>query len=180
MTDLEKHITRMRDQLDAAEPPPGHMKRFRNKLKQQQNPVRRINFRHALQIAASIAIIAASGIWIIKTGNSGDKVAVTNESVEFRETNSYYVRQVNDRYEDIEALNFDSEDEKEMLLDELSSMDQYYRELLKELDANPGDDRVMNALIRHYKLKLQVMDQIIEQLIQLKNINTDENENTEI
>ncbi len=170
----------MRDQLDASEPPPGHQKRFRKKLKEQERPVRRINFRHALQIAASIAIIAASGIWIIKTGNSGDKVAVSTESVEFRETNNYYARQVNDRYEDIAAINFDSEEEKEMLLDELSSMDLYYRELLKELDANPGDERVMNALIHHYKLKIQVMDQIIEQLIQLKNINTNENENTEI
>lgn len=180
MSDLEKYITKMRDALDTEEPGPGHTKRFSKKLKQQQQPARRINFRHALQIAASIAIIMASGIVIVKSSKGSSKMAVSPAAEEFQQTNNFYASQVNARYEDIAALPFSSGEEKAMLLEELSDMDAYYQDLLEELNANPGDERAMNALIQHYQLKLQVMDQIIEQLVQLKNNKTNENEKSDI
>jgi len=180
MSDLEKYITKMRGALDSDEPGSGHLKRFSKKLKAQQQPVRRMNFRHALQIAASIAIIMASGIVIVKSGKGGSKMAANPASEEFRQTNNFYASQVNARYEDIAALPFNSGEEKEMLLEELSEMDGYYQELLKELNANPGDERAMNALIQHYQLKLQVMDQILEQLIQVQNSKTNGYEKSNI
>lgn len=181
MSDLEKHIIEYRDRMDNAEPSSGHLKRFSKRLRQQeQRPVRKINFRHALQIAASLAIILTSAIVIVKTGKGGNKIA-ENQPVEvFQETTSFYARQVNERYDDIAAIPFDSEKEQEILLSELSEMDDYYKELLRELNANPGDERVMNALIQHYRIKLQVMDQIIEQLSQFNNANTQENEKSTI
>ena len=39
---------------------------------------------------------------------------------------------------------------------------------MEDLEANPDDERVINALIRHYQVKLDVMDQIIIQLNQVK------------
>lgn len=166
--------------MDAGEPDPGHLKRFSKKLKQQQQPARRISFRHALQIAASVAIIMASGIVIVKSGKGGSKMAVSPAAEEFQQTNNFYASQVNARYEDIAALPFSSSEEKAMLLEELSHMDAYYQDLLEELNANPGDERAMNALIQHYQLKLQVMDQIIEQLVQLRNNKTNEYEKSDI
>ena len=181
MSDLEKHIIEYRDRMDTSEPSDGHLKRFSKRLRQQeQRPFRKINFRHALQIAASLAIILTSGVVILKTGKGGNKIAENQPIEVFQETTSFYARQVNERYDDIAAIPFDSEKEKEILLSELSEMDDYYKELLRELGANPGDERVMNALIQHYRIKLQVMDQIIEQLIQFKNSNTQENEKSTI
>jgi len=180
MSDLEKYITKMRDAMDTEEPGAGHMKSFSKKLKLQQQPVRRINFRHALQIAASVAIILASGIVIVKSSKGGSKMAVSPAAEEFQQTNNFYASQVNARYEDIAALPFNSSKEKEMLLEELSDMDTYYKDLLEELNANPGDERAMNALIQHYQLKLQVMDQIIEQLVQIQNSKNNEYEKSDI
>ncbi len=180
MSDLEKYITKMRDSLNSDEPDAGHTKRFSKKLKAQQRPVRTMNFRHALQIAASVAVILASGIVIVKSSKGSNKMAANPVAEEFQQTNSFYASQVNARYEDIAALPFNSSEEKEMLLEELSEMDTYYQELLKELNANPGDDRAMNALIRHYQIKLQVMDRIIEQLVQLQNNKTNQNEESDI
>ena len=180
MSDLEKYMNEIRDQLGEDEPASGHLRRFSRKLKSRQQPVRRLNFRHALQIAASIAIILASGVVIIKSSKGGDKIAVTPERQEFQNARNYYVQQVDARYNDIAGLSFDSREEKQLLLEELSEMDTYDKDLLKELDANPGDERVMNALIQHYQMKLQVMDQIINQLMDLKNSNTTENEKSTI
>jgi hypothetical protein len=181
MNDLEKYIIENRTRIDMADAPGGHFKRFRKRLQHNRKPVvRRINFRHALQIAASLAVIITSGIVIVKTGKGGNKMAENVVTEEFQEVRTYYTSQVNDRYEDIAAIPFDSEDEQEILLKELSEMDDYYNELLKELNANPGDERVMNALIQHYRIKLQVMDQIIEHLIQFKNLKTNQNEQSTI
>lgn len=180
MTDLEKHLTKVREQLDTADPPSGHQRRFRKKLQSAEKPVRKINVRHALQIAASIAVIAASGIVIVKTGKGGSKMAADPLVNEYQETQHYYAQQVSARYEDIEAITFTAEEEKEVLLEELASMDRHYQILLKELDANPGDPRVINALIRHYQIKLGVMDQIIDQLQQLQTVKTEENEKSNI
>ena len=47
-------------------------------------------------------------------------------------------------------------------------LESYHQQLMKDLEANPDDDRVVSALIRHYQLKLEVMDQIITQLNQVK------------
>lgn len=180
MSDLEKYMNEIRDQLGEDEPSPGHLQRFSKKLKSRQQPVRRLNFRHALQIAASIAIILASGVVIIKSSKGGDKIAVTPERQEFQNARNYYAQQVDAKYDDIAGLPFDSQQEKELLLEELSEMDIYYSELLNELNANPGDERVMNALIQHYQMKLQVMDQIINQLMEIKNNNDTQDEKSTI
>jgi len=174
MSDLEKYIIENRDRFDLDEPENGHYNRFRKKL--GQNPARRNPFVTALQIAASVAILITGGLVIFQQSRSGDKVAVNTVPEEVRETNDYYARQVNFRYEEISGFRFESEKEKDILLHELSEMDTYYQQLLKDLDANPGDERAINALITHYQVKLEVMDQIIEQLNQFKSQNTQKNE----
>lgn len=188
MSDLEKYIIEMRDRMDMDEPSKEHFKRFKRKMGEadgsssgNQPPIRRINFRHALQIAASIAIILTSGILIVRSSKGSSKVAAAPEVQEFRQTQNYYATQVNQRYDDIATIRFDSEEEKQMLLQELSEMDSYYKELINEFDANPGDERVMNALIQHYQMKLDVMDQILGQLQEFKNSNyTEQDEKTSI
>ena len=59
-------------------------------------------------------------------------------------------------------------EEKDLLLKELDDLECIHAQLMKDLEANPGDERIINALIRHYQLKLEVMDQIIIQLDQIK------------
>jgi hypothetical protein len=79
----------------------------------------------------------------------------------------YYSSQVNARYEQIRDFHFTDAEEKAVLLDELKELDAYHQQLMKDLETNPGDGRVINALIRHYQIKLEVMDQIIQQLNQI-------------
>lgn len=180
MSDLEKHIIENRDQFDTEEPDIGHLERFNAKLKQENKPVRRIRFRHVIQVAASIAIIIASGVVIVKSNKGSSKMAAVEVPEQYQETQNYYAQQVNLRYEEIKAFEFTEKEEKEMLLKELQEMDEYYQELLVDLNANPGDERVISALIKHYKMKMLVMDQIIEQLKQFKQQKSVENEKSSV
>lgn len=180
MSDLEKYIMENREKFSDEEPGAGHSGRFGEKLRSGRRPSRKVRFRHILQVAASVAILIASGVVIVKSNQGSGKTAAVEIPEQYQEAYDYYVNQVNYRYDEISSFNFTEEEQKEMLMNELSEMDTYYQDLLKELDAQPGDERVINALIRHYQMKVSVMDRIIEQLNQINDINKKENENTSI
>ncbi len=174
MINLEDHIRSIRPELDSDTPREGHEARFMQKL--DRKPVRRINIRHALQIAASVAVILASSIVLIQKNKSGNKVAMREIPASVMEADQYYAKQVNQKYDEISGFDFESSEEKAVLLDEMKDLDAYHNQLMTDLEANPGDERVINALIRHYKVKLEVMDQIIYQLNQFKTETTNKDE----
>jgi uncharacterized protein (DUF305 family) len=66
------------------------------------------------------------------------------------------------------SIDLTNPDQKEILMNELESMDSAYIELKKELRANPDDQRVIDAMIKHYQTKVEVMSYILEQLKQIK------------
>lgn len=174
MIDLEKHIREQRSKLDSDTPREGHEERFLGKL--DRRPVRRVNFRHVLQIAASVAIILTSAIVIVQQNKSGNRTAETEFPASIMEADQYYATEVSERYDQIQEFNFDNPEEKAVLLDEMKDLDTYHHQLMSDLEANPSDERVINALIRHYQMKLDIMDQIIYQLNQLKTETKNQNE----
>ena len=178
MKDFEKHIEEQRLLLDSDHPREGHEQRFMHKLEKQ--PTRRFNIRHALQVAASIAIIITSGLVIVKLSKSGDKMAQKEIPATIMEADQYYTSQVNARYNQIRDFSFHSSEEKAVLLDELKDLDAFHQQLMSDLEANPDDGRVINSLIRHYQIKLEIMDQIIIQLNQIKTETSENHENTNI
>jgi hypothetical protein len=178
MMNLEDHIRKQRELLDSEQPREGHEERFLQKL--YSRPERRLQLRHVLQVAASLAILFVSGIVLVKVSKSGDKMASQEIPASVIEADLYYTSQMDARYEQIREFNFEDMEEKTLLLDELKDLDEYRQQLMSDLEANPGDDRVINALIRHYQIKLEIMDQIIIQLNQIKSENSPKNENPSV
>jgi len=178
MKNLEDHIREKRELLDSEQPREGHEERFLQKL--YSKPVRRLQVRHVLQVAASLAILITSGIVLVKVSKSGDKVASREIPASVIEADMYYTSQLDARYDQIREFNFEDMEEKTLLLDELKDLDEYHQQLMSDLEANPGDDRVINALIRHYQIKLEIMDQIIIQLNQIKSANSPKDENESV
>lgn len=170
MSDIEKQIKEQRLLLDSDRPREGHEDRFRQKLENlpKRSPHRRIRFRHAIQVAASVAIILTSAILLVRKDKSGNKVAQQEIPAAVMEADFYYASQVDAKYNEISDFDFNDAEEKTILLNELKDLESYHKQLMKDLEANPDDDRVVSALIRHYQLKLEVMDQIITQLNQVK------------
>lgn len=170
MSNIEKQIKEQRLLLDSDQPREGHEDRFRQKLERlpMQVPVRRIRFRHAIQVAASVAVILTSAIVLVRTNKSSGEVTKQEIPAAVVEADIYYASQVDARYNEISDFEFTDKEEKDLLLKELKDLEIYHQLLMKDLKANPDDDRVVSALIRHYQLKLEVMDQIIRQLNQVK------------
>ena len=182
MSNLEKQIREQRLLLDSDRPREGHEDRFRQKLERlpRQAPVRRIRFRHAIQVAASLAIILTSAILLVRSNQGDDKLAKEEIPEAIVEANVYFASQVDARYDEIKEFEFNDQEEKDLLLKELQDLENYQKQLMKDLETNPGDERVVNALIRHYQLKLEVMDQIITQLNQIKSEISEKDEHESI
>jgi hypothetical protein len=101
-------------------------------------------------------------------------------SDEFNEAESYYTSLIQDKYQEIDRLDMDDPKQKEMLMTELEEMDRLFQSLQKDLQANPRDERVINAMISHYQLKLEVMSQIIKQLEKVNQLNKTYHEGKDI
>ena len=122
MSNIEKQIKEQRLLLDSDSPKEGHEDRFLQKLERlpERRPVRRIRFRHAIQVAASVAIILTSAIVLIKKDKSGSKVAQQEIPAAVMEAEYYYASQVDARYDEISGFDFGDTDEKAVLLEEIS------------------------------------------------------------
>ncbi|GAI91214.1 unnamed protein product, partial [marine sediment metagenome] len=85
---------------------------------------------------------------------------------------------------ELDQMDFETDSlQKEILLNELADMDLIYNNLKEELRTNPNDERIINAMIEHYQLKLEVMNHILYQLKQIHNetlINEKKYESTKI
>ena len=180
MNELEKLIQTNRDKFNDLEPGEGHFDRFQQKLNQYHRTRRSFPWGALLKAAAVAVLVVLSGLWVydnIHDRPSPQRMALEKVSPEVREAHLYYTSLMHKKYEQIRQFDFKSEDQKEMLLQELKEMDAIYTNIRDDLRANPNDPRVVSALIKHYQMKLEVMNQIVNQLEKFKEP-TDINPNT--
>ncbi|MFO8234038.1 MAG: hypothetical protein R6U04_01350 [Bacteroidales bacterium] len=171
MKNLKDIINRNREDFDNLEPGEGHFERFQQKLKEHQKKSKKFNWTVLLKAASIAILVFLSSLWVYdnvyKTPQK-ESFAEQNISPEIKETQLYYSTLVNHKYEQIKSFDFEDKKQKKMLLRELREMNETYENIQEDLQSNPNDPRVLNALIRHYQRKLEVMNQILNQL---KNIN---------
>ncbi|MDT8401121.1 MAG: hypothetical protein RQ743_05455 [Bacteroidales bacterium] len=176
MKDIEKIIRENADFFNSEEPFEGHFERFTARLQARQFVVpRRVNIMpHLLKAAAVAILVTLSSLWTWEHVLSSDanKMTLSEVSPEYREVEQYYVHQVSLMEDEIEDIWINGQPEdKGLLLDELEEMDETYKELQKDLKANPNDERVINAMVEHYQRKVEVMNYILSQLKEIQNKN---------
>lgn len=184
MKDLEKIINKNRSVFDSFEPAEGHFERFDKKLNQlHKSKNKTFTLGFMLKAAVVTLLVVLSGLWVydntFTTLSVKKGIALREISPEYNEVEMYYTKLVNQKYNEINDFSFVDSKQKEMLMHELNEMDSIYENLKKDLTLNPNDDRVINAMIQHYKLKVEVMNQILGQLQQVKNIEQEKYENYE-
>ncbi|MGM0408027.1 MAG: hypothetical protein ACQERU_08580 [Bacteroidota bacterium] len=184
MKDLEKIIQENRSVFDSHEPDDGHFDRFEQKLNNlHQRKNKTFTLGYMLKAAVVALLVVISGLWVYdKTFTPPtikDGIALREISPEYSEVEMHYTSLVNQKYSEINEFSFIDSTQKNMLMNELSEMDSIYENLKKDLSLNPNDERVINAMIQHYQLKVEIMNQILGQLQQVKNIKQQKSENYE-
>jgi hypothetical protein len=166
-----------------AEPSEGHFERFRSKLEARFTVRKKINIGpYLLRAAVVTLLVTLSSLYTWEHFIRPDRSTMTLSQVspQYREVETFYVRQVNmleGEILDIAAIA--GEEQKKILDEEMQNMDAAFRELQKELKANPSDERIINAMIEHYQTKVEVMSYILSQLKQVKSENQQLNQENE-
>jgi hypothetical protein len=167
MKDIEKIIQDNRDQFDHLEPSEGHFERFQNKLDQHNKKSVSFSWTFIMKAAVVGVLVVLSSMWLydnLYKQQNTQQLTYQDLPTEVQEAQMYYSSLVEEKYEKIKSHDFEDEKQKKMLLKELKEMNEAYQSIRKDLKSNPDDPRVINALIRHYQMKLDVMNQILNQL----------------
>lgn len=173
MNTIEEIIRKNRGEFDDREPSDGHLERFSFKLATRLHAGRtkKSILPYLLKAAVVTLLVTLSSLWTFDhfvRPNLKKTMTLSEVSPEYREVETYYVHQVNLMETDISAIDLDNPEQKQIMMQELASMDSTYVELQKELKANPDDKRIIDAMITHYQTKIEVMSYILNQLRQIK------------
>jgi hypothetical protein len=173
MNRLEEIIKKGRSEFDDREPSDGHFERFSFKLatRLHTGKTKRSILPYLLKAAVVTLLVTLSSLWSFEhfiKPNLKKTMTLSEVSPEYREVEKYYVREVNFMENEFTTIDFNNPEQKEIMMKELASMDSVYVELQKELKANPNDQRIVDAMIKHYQSKIEVMSYLLDQLKQIK------------
>lgn len=185
MRKLEKYI-KDNTQSFQVEPQEGHFERFKAKMDNQAFMGRKIKlFPQVLKVASIVVLIVISSLWTyekLTSKNISEGISLSDVSPEYKEVEQFYAQKVNLTYKQMNKTNlFTDEEQKKLVMYELTEMDSIYNNLKKDLKTNPDDERIISAMIEHYQLKLEIMNNILGQLYEINHTyKQTDHENTEI
>ena len=172
MDELEKILFDRRDEIQNDEPHEGHFERFEMKL--NAKPKSKMRY---LQIASSVAAVLVLALIVVNYFKPEQEAVCLREiSPEYAEVENYYINTINS--EEAKLVKFikhtnDDGVTQQMLNEELASFEEQYQQLCNDMKSNPGDERIVNAMINYYQTKLGVITQILLKLEENKITNKD-------
>ncbi|MGQ7869434.1 hypothetical protein [Sunxiuqinia sp. sy24] len=173
MNDLLEKIIRENKDAFEEDAPLGHFDRFESKLDKEFKHRNRFNRKFYLQLAASLLFVLLLGnqVRMYLAPTQADLPTLASVSAEYGEVEYYFTSSIDQGMQEWDQLSKDgfiSEADQKMMTKELEEFDQIQAQLQKELEANPDDERVINAMLEYYQAKLSVITLIIEKLKEVK------------
>ncbi|MFV0591231.1 MAG: hypothetical protein ACK5M7_07595 [Draconibacterium sp.] len=178
---IEELIFQNLENLNDNEPMEGHFERFDEKLK-KQNRKNKFNWSVVWKIAAAVVFVllisnqaflyfSPNQQGLILHSREKSEITLASLSPEYKETEFYYktsIRAGLNQWEELTKEGYVSGDEQNLMNDELSDFETRYKNLQKDLAANPNDERVINAMLEYYQVKLDVINMIVNKLEEVK------------
>jgi len=137
----------------------------------KKTPVRKL--RSYLWKAAAAALIFASA-WLlndysdyrksVKHSTANPDVAVSLELSELSDAEAYYTSQINNKQAELSVYARQHPDIIEDLKKEFREMDKTKEKLKIDLAESNADEKVIEAIILSYRVKLEILDQMLTEL----------------
>lgn len=180
--DLEKFIQDQRQDFDDAYPSLKLWANIEKELDQKEEldqPVpMRASKRPWYQIAAAVLILISvggiGGMYLAQGQQPSAEELIAQIAPEFGETEQYYSNKIQQQYAKLTTHTRDPEIDAD-----LAQVDQAMAELRQELLTAPKgrEEQLVQELIESYRLKLQILERILEHIEQTKNISTNNSSN---
>ena len=178
---LEELFNSLRGEFDTQEPAEGHEERFLDKLDAMQGVVslrrKKRNWWKPLSIAASVVLLIGLGIGYIGSEPSIEE-RVAEISPEASQTHFYFANLVEEQVRELEKL--DSPETKVIIEDtmsQLQKLEEDYSRLEKDL-LEGGDSRlILSAMITNFQTRIDLLEEVMNQIDAIKNLKTYDDEN---
>jgi hypothetical protein len=166
---LEEFVKQHREQFDPRQPDPSVWLRIQPSsatVSRERSSLR------WLRIAAAVAMIFAgssAGIYFLAGGNEETPRYSDQLLMEMQEAEQYYTRMVAERYNELRPYLASDPAAKEMLTADMEELDQVYLELRRDLEDNVSNPEVIEAMILNYRVKLEILEEVLHQLKEKEN-----------
>ena len=177
---LEKYILDHREQFDDQEPDPA----IWEKIDTRKTPVIRINWKDIAWKAAAVAAIFVASYffhdYMSSRKNSSQNLLGENKEEtspmvrELIEAEAYYTSLIDLKKDEVFRLTASHPEIRYEIDMEMVDLDRVFSELKEDLKDNADNEEVIEAMIQNYRLKLDILE---EMLLQLNQTNDNQNEN---
>ncbi len=168
---LEEFIIDQKEEFNVFEPDD----KIWENIKDKSTPVRKLSFRKiAWRVAAGITIFLASWLmndWVQEGEAEHTIVAESQSDVQaddkmqvLMEAEGFYTSKINTAKEEIYFLSGNDDELMDILNYDLVELDQAFEELKNDLKDNSDNQEVIEAMIQNYRIKLQILEEILRQL----------------
>ena len=180
---LEQFIIDNRNEFDDLEPNPA----IWDKIQKREPKTVELNWTKVLVGAAAVAVIFVSSYIFFDYINRQNNVSLVAETEvvdpgdagmyeDLMEAAFYYTSQIEQRKQEFYQLTGNDAPLREEINIELDDLDKIFRELKEDLKDNADNEEVVVAMIQNYRLKLEILEEIVLQMEPAKE-NTKNNEN---
>lgn len=176
MPDIEKYIKDHLDEFGSNEPEPGHFRRFEDRLAKESAGMRPLHSRSTLmRIAALIVVLVTVSVFIFDFATRQFRESFAGDGntselpLEIREAEQYYDNITTTQIATLNHLAAHHDDAGRVssaALKEIQGLDATIDELKESLTASPGNERIMDAIIRNQQMKETILNTIIARLSQ--------------
>jgi hypothetical protein len=165
MDKLEEYIMKHREEMDRYKPSPSIWRKTGNELKTGMN-------LRWLSIAAMLAVILGTTLVLYRPGaiRSQQSVGENNyktimkNNPQLRETEIYYNNLANSLYREATPMLARYPEINRELFTDISQLDSICTEIKKDLKDNVANQDVIEALIQNYRLKINLLEDMLEVL----------------
>jgi hypothetical protein len=150
----------------------GHLDRFEKRLNLQKKK-KYFSYKW-MSVAASIILVV--GFWL--GANVTDKtLELADVSPEMQEAETFFVSTIKQELKTIETYrNPTTERVIEDALNQLEKLDSKYKDLVKALNKSNNDRRVVYAMISNYQNRIEVLQDVLKQIDEIKNLKVNSND----
>jgi hypothetical protein len=140
-------------------------KDIEHKLDEQVTNTIKIPWGTILKVAAVFFIVMAAGIGFylnnqrISLDRNG--IALHNISAELADTEAFYATQISEK---IKLIEYATGTVDPLVLSQLQLLDDDYSSLKNDLKDNADNEEVINAMIEYYRLKLSMLETILDEI----------------
>jgi len=183
---IEQFISENRDQFDIYEPDPKIWDRIISH--RRRTHLLALNWQGIIWKAAILVVVFLSAFLISEYMHRDEfssletqgKYNTANLRIkEFEKAEQYYSTMVNDRLKEVQKYTSNNPEIDKQLNYDLKELDNIYSQLKKDLKDNISNQEVIEALVQNYRLKLQVLEDILSKFKDFDN-DTDKDKKHEI